>query len=323
MKFFKLSVATLALAAATNSFAQDYPKHAITLVVPYTAGGPTDVVARSLGAELGKILNQPVVVENKTGAGGTIAPTYVSTSKPDGYTFLIHHNGMATATALYENLKYDPVNGFEHVGEVVDVPMTLLGRSDLEPNTFAEFVEYAKQNADKINLANAGIGAVSQLCGSMLQHALGLEFTTVPYQGAGPAMSALIAKQVDVLCDQTTSTIPQIEGKTVKLYGVTTLNRIQKLPNAPTLDEQGLKGFEVKVWHGIYAPKGTPKEVIATFNSALKQAVKTEAFQNKMAELGAEVVSEDRITPESHKAWLEKEIAKWTPVLKSAGMKVN
>lgn len=323
MKLFKLSLATLALAAASSAFAQSYPERAITLVVPYTAGGPTDVVARSLGAEIGKVLNQTIVIENKTGAGGTIAPTYVASAKPDGYTFLIHHNGMATATALYDNLKYDSVEGFEHVGEVVDVPMTLLGRADFPPNDFKEFVDYTKKHAAEINLANAGKGAVSQLCGSMLQHALGLEFTTVPFQGAGPAMSALLAKQVDVLCDQTTGTIPQIEGKTVKLYGVTTLSRIQKLPNAPTLDEQGLKGFEVKVWHGIYAPKGTPKEVIATFNSALKQAAKSEAFKSKMAELGAEIVSEDRMTPESHKAWVKSEIAKWTPVLKTEGMNTN
>lgn len=322
MKLFKLSIATLALAAASSAYAA-YPERAITLVVPYSAGGPTDVVARSLGAELGKVLKQPIVVENKTGAGGTIAPTHVANSKPDGYTFLIHHNGMATATALYENLKYDSVEGFEHVGELIDVPMTLLGRADLEPSNFAELVEYMKKNEQNINLANAGKGAVSQLCGSMLQHDLGLKFTEVPFQGAGPAMSALIAKQVDLLCDQTTATIPQIEGKTVKLYGVTTLNRIQKLPNAPTLDEQGLKGFEVKVWHGIYAPKGTPKDIVMTFNAALKEALKAEAFKAKMDELGAEIVSEERQTPESHKEWVKSEIAKWTPVLKAEGMNIN
>lgn len=281
------------------------------------------MVARTLGVEMGKVLGQPIVVENKLGAGGTVAANYVSNAKPDGYTFFIHHNGMATATALYSNLKYDPLKSFEYIGEVVDVPMTVLGSKDFPPNNMQEFIEYAKKNGDKINLANAGPGAVSQLCGSLLQQALGVKFTTIPYQGTAPAMSALLGKQVDVLCDQTTQTIPQIAAKGVKFYGVTTLNRIQKLPDAPTLDEQGLKGFEVKVWHGIYAPKGTPADALAKFNGALKTALKSPAFTEKMAALGAEIVSEERQTPESLQKWVKSEIEKWTPILKAEGMSVN
>lgn len=318
----KLTGLAVALSLTGNAYAA-YPDHPITLVVPFAAGGPTDVVARTLGAELGKILNQPIVVENKTGAGGTVAAAHIAQSKPDGYTYFLHHNGMSTAPALYKNLKYDPLSSFEYVGEVVDVPMTLLARADLPPNNMQEFIEYAKQNGENINLANAGPGAVSQLCGSLLQQALGVKFTTIPYQGTAPAMSALLGKQVDVLCDQTTQTIPHIDAKTVKFYGVTTKDRISKLPDAPTMHEQGLKDFDVKVWHGIYAPKGTPEAVITTFNSALKQALKTDAFKNKMADLGAEIVSEERQSPESLKAWVESEIKKWGPILQAEGMNVN
>ena len=323
-KFLKLTSLTVAMLAVGTGVAHaEYPEHPITLVVPFAAGGPTDVVARSLGAELGKILKQPIVVENKTGAGGTVAATHIANSKPDGYTYFLHHNGMATAPALYKNLKFDPLNSFEYVGEVVDVPMTLLARADFPPNNLQEFIEYAKQNADTINLANAGPGAVSQLCGSLLQQAIDTKFTTIPFQGTGPAMTALLGKQVDILCDQTTQTIPHIDAKTVKFYGVTTKDRISKLPDAPTLDEQGLKGFDFKVWHGIYAPKGTPEPVITKFNGALKEALKSEPFKKKMADLGAEIVSEERQTPESLKNWVDAEIKKWGPILQAEGMNVN
>lgn len=323
-KFLKLTSLGIALfAMSTGAAHAEYPEHPITLVVPFAAGGPTDVVARSLGAELGKILKQPIVVENKTGAGGTVAAAYIANSKPDGYTFFLHHNGMATAPALYKNLKFDPLNSFEYVGEVVDVPMTLLARADFPPNNLQEFIEYAKQNADTINLANAGPGAVSQLCGSLLQQAIDTKLTTIPFQGTGPAMTALLGKQVDILCDQTTQTIPHIDAKTVKFYGVTTKDRISKLPDAPTLDEQGLKDFDFKVWHGIYAPKGTPEPVIAKFNGALKEALKSEPFKKKMADLGAEIVSEERQSSESLKKWVDSEIKKWGPILQAEGMNVN
>lgn len=319
----KIALSALALSLASTAQAADYPSRPITLIVPFAAGGPTDVVARSLGTELGKLLKQPIVVENRTGAGGTVAANYVAHAEPDGYTYFLHHNGMATATALYPALKYDPLTSFEYVGEVVDVPMTLLARKDFPPNNMAEFITYAKANGDKINLANAGPGAVSQLCGSLLQQALDVKFTTIPYQGTGPAMSALLGGQVDVLCDQTTQTIPHIKAGNVKFYGVTTLNRIAKLPDAPTLNEQGLKDFEVKVWHGIYAPKGTPAEDIAIFGAALQTALKSPAFASKMADLGSEIVSEDRQTPASLKSWLQAEINKWTPVLKAEGINVD
>ncbi|HSH92051.1 MAG TPA: tripartite tricarboxylate transporter substrate-binding protein, partial [Ramlibacter sp.] len=253
-----LLVAGLALTAASTAFAQAaWPTKPITLVVPFAAGGPTDVVARTLGASMSRTLGQTVVVENKLGAGGTVAAAYVTKQPPDGYTFFIHHNGMATSTALYRKLSYNPLTDFEFVSQAVDVPMTLLARKDFPAKDFKEFAAYVKANKDKINLANAGLGAVSQLCGMLLERALDVKLTAVPFQGTAPAMNALLGGQVDILCDQTTQTIPQIKAEKVKFYGVTTRNRIKALPDAPTLHEQGLKDFEVIVWHGIYAPKGT------------------------------------------------------------------
>lgn len=297
-----------------------YPNHAISLVVPFAAGGPTDVVARSLGASMSKTLGQSIIIENRTGAGGTLAAMHVARAAPDGYTFLIHHNGMATAPALYRKLPFNPLTDFAYVGQVADVPMTLLGRKDLPPNDMAEFIQYAHANGNKINLANAGLGAVSQLCGMLLQESLGVQFTTVPYAGTAPALTALLGSQVDVLCDQTTQTIPHIKAQRVKLYGVTTLDRIKALPDSPTLQEGGVKGFEVKVWHGVYAPKGTPPEVVAKFNEALRAALKDPAFTQKMAELGAEIVPDAKQTPAGLQSWLQAEVDKWGTVIRKAGV---
>jgi tripartite-type tricarboxylate transporter receptor subunit TctC len=319
----RLAAPLLALGclAGGPATAQDnYPNHAISLVVPFAAGGPTDVVARSLGAAMSKTLGQSIIVENRPGAGGTLAATHVARAAPDGYTFLIHHNGMATAPALYRKLPFNPLTDFAYVGQVADVPMTLLGRKDLPTADMVEFIKYARANGNKINLANAGLGAVSQLCGMLLQEALGTQFTTIPYAGTAPALTALLGGQVDVLCDQTTQTIPHIKAQRVKLYGVTTLDRIKTLPDASTLQESGLKGFEVKVWHGVYAPKGTPPEVVAKFNASLRAALKDPAFTQKMAELGAEIVPEAKQTPAGLQSWLQSEVDKWGPIIRKAGV---
>jgi tripartite-type tricarboxylate transporter receptor subunit TctC len=243
----RTALASLYLSAlSAAAWAQAYPSKPITLVVPFAAGGPTDVVARTLAATMAKTLGQTVVVENKLGAGGTLAAGYVAKAAPDGYTFLIHHNGMATAPALYRKLAYNPLTDFEYLGQVVDVPMTLLGRRGLPATTLPELMAYVKANARSMNLANAGLGAVSHLCGMLFQKATGVELPTVPYQGTAPALNALLGGQVDLLCDQTTQTLQHIKAGTVQLYGVTTLERIASLPNAPTLNEAGLKGFEVR-----------------------------------------------------------------------------
>ena len=312
-------VAIVAALTASNVSAQAYPSRPITLVVPFAAGGPTDVVARVLGAAMGRTLSQTIIIENKVGAGGTIAAAAVARAAPDGYTFLIHHNGMATAPSLYRKLSYNPLTDFEYVSQVIDVPMTLVGRKDLPAKDYKELVTYLKANGDKVNLAHAGLGAVSHLCGMVFRQAIGVDLTTVPYQGTGPAMNALLGGQVDLLCDQTTSTTQHIKAGTVKLYGVTTGARIKTLPDVPTLAEQGLKGFEVVVWHGIYAPKGTPKEAIDKFGAALRAALKDPAVTAKLDELGAVIVADAKLTPAGLQAWLQQETARYAPVIKAAG----
>jgi len=317
--FTALAAAATLTLGATCAGAQTYPAKPVTLVVPFAAGGPTDIVARTLAATMGKSLGQSVVVENKAGAGGTIAAAYVMKAQPDGYTFLIHHNGMATAPALYRKLAYNPVTDFEHVGNVVDVPMTLIARKDMAAKNLGELIAYVKANADKINLANAGLGAVSHLCGTLFQQSLGVNLTTVPFQGTGPALNALLGGQVDLLCDQTTNTVPHIKAGSVKLYGVTAKQRIKALPDAPTLHESGMKDFEVIVWHGVYAPKGTPAAVIQKFGDALRAALKDPAFINRMAELGGEIPPANRQTSEGQRAWLVSEVDKWGKAIRAAG----
>jgi len=314
-----LLAAALAV-ACLGAWAQSYPTRPVTLIVPFAAGGPTDVVARTLGAAMMKTLGQTVVIENKLGAGGTIAANYVAKANPDGYTMFIHHNGMATATGLYRKLPFNPLTDFDYIGQVADVPMTLIARKDFPANNLREFNAYVRANKDKINLANAGLGAVSHLCGMLLQQALGVELTTVPFQGTAPAMTALLGGQVDILCDQTTQTIPQIKAEKVKFYGVTTKQRIQALPDAPTLSEQGLTDFEVVVWHGVYVPKGTPPEAIQKLNEALRAALRDPVVAARFAELGAQIVPESKQTPAGLRDWLKSEIDKWHPVILKAGV---
>lgn len=297
-----------------------FPAKPVTVVVPFSAGGPTDVVARLIGVPMGKALGQTVIIDNALGAGGTIAAAKVARAAPDGYTIFLHHMGMSTAPALYRKLSFDPLKDFEYIGQVVDVPMTLLGRKDLPANNFKELQAYVKANGNKVTLANAGLGAVSHLCGLLFMSQMGVELTTVPYKGTGPAMNDLLGGQVDLLCDQTTQTVPFIKDGRIKVYGVTTHNRLGSLPNVPTLDEQGLKAFEVKVWHGMYAPKGTPKEVIDKLNAALKTAMADPHVKQRLAELSSDIPSADKMTPEGLRTHLTAEIAKWGPVIKKAGI---
>jgi tripartite-type tricarboxylate transporter receptor subunit TctC len=315
-----LVLASLATLCAIGASAQPaWPTKPVSLVVPFAAGGPTDVVARTLAASMSKTLGQTVLVENKLGAGGTVAAAFVARAQPDGYTFFINHNGMATSTALYRKLSYNPLTDFEFVSQAVDVPMTLLARKDFPARNLQELIAYVKANESKINLANAGLGAVSQLCGLMFERAIGVKLTAVPFQGTAPAMNALLGGQVDIMCDQTTQTIPQIKAGSVKFYGVTTKNRIKALPDAPTLAEQGLKDFEVLVWHGIYAPKGTPKPILDKMNAAVRAALKDPEVVKRMADLGAEIAPDSKLSPEGLQTWLKLEIDKWGPVIKASG----
>ncbi len=312
-----LATATLAFAAAAA-----YPEKPVTIVVPFAAGGPTDKVARDLAEVLRKGLNnQTVIIENVGGAGGTLGAAKVAKASPDGYTLLLHHIGMATSPALYRNLTYKTLDDFEYVGMVNEVPMTLIGKPTLPANNFAELKKWMEANKGKINLANAGLGAASHLCGLLFQQAVGIDMTTVPYKGTAPAMTDLLGGQVDIMCDQTTNTTGQIESGKVKAFAVTTTKPLTApaLAKLPTLDSQGLKGFNVSVWHGLYAPKGTPKAVVDQVNTALKAALKDPEFIKRQEALGAVVVSDARLNPVDHKKFVEAEINKWGPVIKAAG----
>jgi len=312
---------TLAACAALPALAA-YPEKPVTIVVPFAAGGPTDKVARDLAEVLRKGLNnQTVVIENVGGAGGTLGAAKVAKASADGYTFLLHHIGMATAPALYRSLPYKVLDDFEYVGMVNDVPMTLVGRSSLPATNYAELAKWLEANKGKINLANAGLGAASHLCGLLFQQALKIDMTTVPYKGTAPAMTDLLGGQVDIMCDQTTNTTSQIASGKIKAFAVTTSKRLSTpgLNTLPTLDESGLKGFNVTIWHGLYAPKGTPKAVVDTVNAALKNALKDPDFIKRQEALGAVVVTDARVNPADHKKFVEAEIAKWAPAIKAAG----
>jgi len=312
--------AVLSALVASSVGAQQYPTKPLTMLVPYAAGGPTDTVARVVAQSMSKPLGQTVIVENKPSAGGILAPEQVKNSKPDGYTILIHHIGMATTPALYRQLRFNPLTDFEYIGLINDVPMTLIARANFPANNFKEFLDYIKQNKDKVSYANAGIGAASHLCGMLFMSAIETDILTVPYKGTAPAMNDLLGGQVDFMCDQTTNTTSQIKSGKVKVYGVTSATRVPSLPEIPTLQEQGLKGFEVGIWHALYAPKGTPKPVLDKLVGALQDSVKDEGVRKKFADLGATTYPPDKATPAALQAHLKAEIDKWTPLIKKAGV---
>ena len=314
-----VSASTL-LGSNIASAQKDWPTKSIQLIVPFAAGGPTDSIARLIAVPMGQALGQTVVVENVPGAGGTIASTKVARAAPDGYTMYIHHMGMATANALYDKLPYDPMTSFEYIGQVADVPMVLLGKKDLPANNFKELEAYIKANGSKVTMANAGPGAVSQLCGLLFQSRMGVRLTNIPYKGTGPALTDLLGGQVDLLCDQTTQTIPYIKDGRVKAFGTTTMKRLPAIPNVPTLNEQGLKGFEVKVWHGVYTPKGVPQPILDKINAALKKALNTPDVKKRLEDANIDIVPAEKVSAKGLKDHLEKEINVWGPVIRKANI---
>ena len=319
---FAAIVSASALIASNVATAQtNWPNNKpISLIVPFAAGGPTDTVARLIAIPMGKSLGTTVVVENAPGAGGTVASAKVARATPDGYTIYIHHMGMATAQALYDKLPYDPLKDFEYIGQVVDVPMLLLARKDFPPNNFKELEAYIKANGNKISMANAGPGAVSQLCGLLLQSRLGVRLTNVPYKGTGPALTDLMGGQVDMLCDQTTQTINIVKDNRVKVYGTTTPKRLSALPNVPTLDQEGLKNFDVKVWHGLYTPKNVPQAIQTKLNTALKAALNDPDVKKRLADSNIDIVSMDKVSANGLKTHLENQINVWGPVIRKANI---
>jgi tripartite-type tricarboxylate transporter receptor subunit TctC len=320
MRVLVSTIALSALALAGGAQAQQYPSRNVIMMVPFAAGGPTDTVARVVAQGMAKPLGTTVIVENKPSAGGILAPEQVKNARPDGYTILIHHIGMATTPALYRQLRFKPLEDFEYIGLINEVPMTLIGRATLPPNNLKDLLDYIKANKEKMSLANAGIGAASHLCGMLFQSAIQTELLTIPYKGTGPAMNDLLGGQVDFMCDQTTSTTGQIKAGKVKVYGVTTLSRIESLKDVPTLDEQGMKGFNIAIWHGFYAPKGTPKPVVDKLSAALQEALKDPFVKQRFNELGTDPVDPKRGTAEALRTHLKAEIDKWAPIIKAAGV---
>jgi tripartite-type tricarboxylate transporter receptor subunit TctC len=303
--------------------AEGYPDGDITFVVPFSAGGPTDTVTRLVAEPMAEELGGSIVVQNVEGAGGTVAAGEVAAANPDGYTVLMHHIGMSTAPSLYPDLAYDPLQDFKTVGLVTEVPMTIVARSDLGPQTMDELVAYLRDNADTVTLANAGIGAASHLCGLLLQEAIGQQLTEVPYEGTGPALTDLVAGQVDVMCDQTTNTTGQIQGGEITAYAVTTPERVASLPDLPTTEEAGLPELQVGVWHGLYVPAETPDEIVQQLSDALQVALADQSVIDQLADLGSAPSSAEEATPEAHTERLSEQIELWRPIIEQAGVSAD
>ncbi|KQT11384.1 tripartite tricarboxylate transporter substrate-binding protein [Ramlibacter sp. Leaf400] len=321
MKMLTRMAGLVALVHLSTLAWADFPDKPVTLVVPFAAGGPSDKIARDLAEALRKPLGQTVIVDNAGGAGGTIGAAKVARANADGYTLLVHHIGMATAPALYRKLSYKVPDDFEFLGLINEAPSVLIGKPGLEPGNFADLRKWIAGNAGKVNLANAGLGSASHLCGLMFQSALKTNLTTIPYKGTAPAMNDLIGGQVDLMCEQATNAVPQIEGKKVKVFGVTSMQRLQipALKDVPTLSEAGLKEFNVQVWHGLYAPRGTPPAVLAKLNAALRVALKDPELIKREEALGLSVIKDDRLDPAGHRKFVEAEKARWSKVIKDAG----
>ena len=319
-RILMVAAAALSLVAHAQNFPGSKP---ITFVVPFAAGGPTDRVARDLAEAMRAPLGGAVLlVDNAAGAGGSIGANKVAKAAPDGHTLLLHHIGMATMPTLVRNIPFKVDSDFEYVGMINDVPMTLIGKPSLPANNFKELSAWVNANKGKINLGNAGVGSASHLCGLLYQNAIQVDMTTVPYKGTAPAMTDLMGGQIDLMCDQTTNTTSQIEAKKVKVFGVTTVKRLNTpaLKDVPTLDESGQKGFQVTIWHGLYGPKTLEPDVQAKINTALKAALKDPEFIKKQEGLGAVVIADKRAEQADHKKFVMDEIARWTPIIKAAGV---
>jgi tripartite-type tricarboxylate transporter receptor subunit TctC len=299
--------------------AQNYPTRSITMIVPFAAGGPTDVVARIVTAPMAQTLGQSIIIENVVGAGGTTATTRAARAVNDGYTLITGHMGThAASVPLYPNLAYHPEKDFEPVALLAGTPILILARKDFPPKDLKEFVAYVKANADKVNAAHAGVGSVSHVSCQLLNSLLDIKPVGVPFNGTGPAMNALVGGQVDYMCDQIVNAVPQINAGTIKAYAVATPERNPSLPNVPTTAEAGLPAFQAQAWNAIFAPKGTPAPILARLNAAAAKALDDEGVRKRLLELGSVIPGPADRTPEALATLVKNEIAKWTPVLKPA-----
>lgn len=317
-RYVKFTLLLLAFAAPA-AFAQNYPTKPITIIVPAAAGGPSDTVARIVAAAMEKDLKGTVIIENVGGAGGTVGAGRATRAAPDGYTLYLYHIANSTWPALYRKLPFDVINDFETIGLINDVPMTLVGKKDLAAKDFKELLPWIKSNGSKVTIGNAGVGSAAHLCGLLFMQAIQTDLTPVAYKGTGPAMNDLLGGQIDLMCDQTTNTTNHIKSGKIKVYAVTTTTRLPSLKDVPTLDELGLKSFQLSAWHGLWAPKGTPKPVIDRLSKALQAAVKDSNVGQRFADLGAVPVKEADATPAALQARMKSEVERWGPIIKAAG----
>jgi len=323
--FFKtfIAIACTGFIVATSAQAQEFPSKNVTLMMPYAAGGPGDTLTRIVGQGMSKVLSRPFLVENVAGAAGTLGTAKVAASAPDGYSLLVMHFGHAANTALYRNLRYDPIKDFEPIGMIAESPMAFVARKDFPADNFNDFVAYVKTNREKVVHGHAGVGSASHLCGLLFLNAIEVPVTVVPYKGTGPALNDLIGGQFDFMCDQTLNVFQPVQGRLIKAYAATTKKRLAVLPDLPTAAESGLPDFEITVWFGMWAPKGTPKPVIDTLSAALQKALKDPEVNNRLAAAGAETIPSERAQPEALRAHLKSEIDRWMPIIKAAGIKAE
>jgi tripartite-type tricarboxylate transporter receptor subunit TctC len=306
------------------AIAQNYPTKPITVIVPFAAGGPTDTITRILTEHMQRTLGQTFVIENVVGAGGTTASTRAKRATPDGYTIITGHMGThAASVGLYPNLQYDPRTDFEPLGLLAGTPILILARKDFPAKDLKEFVAYVKANGAKLNNAHAGVGSLSFTTCLLLNHILGVKPTLIPYGGTGPSMTALVAGQVDYMCDQIVNAVPQVKGGNIKAYAIATPERNPALPDVPTTKEAGLPEFQASAWNAMFAPKGTPKEAIAKLNEAIVKALDDEGVRKRLLDLGSDIPDRAHRTPEALAQLVKSEIDKWTPIIKAAGVQAK
>ena len=319
-RLLALALGFLTIAAGVSARADDYPSRPVTMVMPFAAGGPGDIIARLLAPVMGASLGQAVTVENVVGAGGTVGTNRVAKAQADGYTLLLMHVGQATSATLFRKLPYDPVGDFEPIGLVTDAPMILVAPNDFPAKTFTEAMAHMKAKPDSVLLGNAGVGSASHLCGLLLMDRLGTKLTTVQYRGGGPALIDVMAGRLSLWCDPANGPIPYVAEGKMKAFAITTGNRLKQLPDVPTAQEAGLADFQVSTWYGLYAPKGTPAPVLEKIGNALRAALRDPTVKERFEALSLEPMPDDKATPEALRAHLSAEIAKWSPIIKKAGV---
>ncbi|WP_233253633.1 tripartite tricarboxylate transporter substrate-binding protein [Limnohabitans sp. 2KL-1] len=322
-RFIRAALAVLLAAAAVQAPAQDFPNRAITMVMPYAPGGPGDTITRVFAGAMQKHLGQQIVVDNTAGASGSIGTAKVARAKPDGYTLLMIHVSHATNLAMYKSLPYHPVDDFEPIGRATSGPMVIVTRNEFPARNLGEFVAYVKANAAKVSLAHAGVGSASHLCGLMMMNALNVKFNEIPYKGTGPALTDLMGGQVDILCDQTSGTVPSVKSGKIKAYASAGKTRLPQLPEVPAISEAGVEGFDINISFGLYAPKGTPKSVLDPLTSALQKSVGDVEVRQRLEAMGISAVSAELARPEALRSHLKNEIDTLGGLLVKAGVKAN